>query len=1108
MSKVIIRQSAISDPSNAWAVINHADIYSQYSKVGIGKSPSVSLDVSGDLRVSGSLNPDNLIANDRWSSSNGSIIYNGGNVGIGKSNPASSIDISGSMSVTSNLTMTNSSLRVGGNLDVSNNVTLGLSSMTHTHSGNIATRKVTIPDTQRILVDSPFEISFDGAVNVLKFNSTYTKLYAGGDFTHVTVTSRRLGYSSIYERDYFCEIDCSSGIPTQNTTVSASVTDIAIDSTGNAYIAGSFTTVGDAKLSASYIAKWTPTTSSWSNIGTMNGIGTALAIDSQDRVYIGGNFTTITPLGGSTVSTGVNRIARYNPSLSASSALQSVSSPLTTAGSANHIRAMAIYNNILYVGGSFTSTISTVTYNQIVSYNIGTSTWVHMVRGIPSGTVVEAIKPDPTTGLIYVGGSFTSVNNSSNVAIANTSRIVIWNPTTTTWSGFIGTALNNQVNTIGVDASGRIYIGGNFTDVSGAFRDRIAIRNTATNQWEGVDAEVNSSIYTIAFDNKNNLFMGGTFTTIIYQYITSSQNSLTTLTLGYYSSYNITTRQWSDNLNIESLYSNVNDVAGKMTTGNITSLKGKLLVGKTSSSGYDSSAVSVDICGGIMMTGSILSVNHPYSNTLRVYDTNITDNTWSANMYNSFVYIDLSGRIVGNSYGANQGIFNTAGTVSETIFEISGTDASFVKVYNTTHNTFGITLDGRIYSCGSNDEGNCGIGTATGAESKLQRAFLRDASNSDISDVRFTKIVVSDNYIMKTIYALTTTGDLYACGANNDGQLADGGLQNTSSKTYKYPNLVTFNNQLYRGLVKDAVSVGRYYSPDGDITVYKRHSLCVLDKYGFVWCAGLGRYGQMGRGTTTEDNTTLQKVKINSTTELGDISAVYSFGVSEYSGFFALSNNGSLYMWGLSSSNHVFDGIAGNRDISYATLINSQFSNEPVSRIWTTSHDRYEIFVQTASGLIYGTGYGHALGINTTTNAGWKLIDFFNTTTKYVVQMYTDGGASTGNDRSSFAITRNINTNNYTLWGTGYNESGRLGNGNTTNQRTWIKVNLPSYIVKSIKRILHSTINSTNTTTVILLNSGRLIFAGKQIPLYNDATTVYSNFTSLEFSNTVSTTPN
>lgn len=1098
MSKVIIRTNATSDPSNTWVISNETDIYSRFNKLGIGKTPTVALDVSGNFRATGTVQSDSLIPNDRWFSLDGTKnFYLGGNIGIGKSNPSSAIDVSGSARISAPVV-------IRGDVDICNNVTLDLTGQTsHTHTGNVVAHTVTIPNSQRIRDDLPFDLSFDGDVNIIKFNSSFTRLYVGGVFTHLTITARETGISATYDRKYFCEIDCVTGIPTQNTSTNAEVSALIFDSVDDVYVGGSFTTVGDAELTAARIAKWSPATSTWTNIGALGSACTALAIDNLGRVYIGGNFTSITPAGGSVITSGVNRVARYVPA----TGLESISSPLSTAGSSPFISAMTIYNNILYVGGNFDSTISAVNRDQIVSYNIGGSQWVHMERGFPGSTRVYAITVDPNANLIYVGGTFRNAVNSTGTAVTNTDRIAIWNPTATPfWSGFSGTALNNSIRAISVDPSGRIYVGGDFTQtINSVSRNRIAIRNTNNTAWDGVDASVGaSSIQTIAHDSSNNLLIGGAITVLSERY-----NNIIDLSIGRFAHYNITTREWTSRLLLNTAYEN--DTAGKLSvsTINSTSSSARVAFGKSASSSYTNSSMPVDICGGINILGTVVSINNPYANILRVFDTNTNDsNTSSPNSYTSFVYIDLSGRIVGNTTQGNQGIFNN-GAQPEGLLPIAESGVRFTKVYNTTHNTFGIDISGRIYSCGSNEEAICGLGFASGTETTLQRAFLFDDTATDISNTRFSKMIISDNIRMVTVYALTVSGDLYACGANTNGQLADGGTTNTSSKTNKYPNLVTFNNSRLRGIVRDAVSCGRFYT---ETINYYRTAVAVLDVSGFVWCAGTGVYGQMGNGATGSTYSTLSRVQTSAGVFLQDISSIYSYGTAFYTGFMALSTNGSLYVWGASSDSQLLIGGNTVGDVPYATQINNQFTGEAVSRVWTTQWQHADIFVETASGLIYGTGRGYGLGINTISNAGWKLISHFNTTTKRVVQMFTDGGAGANpidptQGTSTFAITRDVNTDRYTLWGTGYNDTvGRLGIGNTTDQRTWRKVPLPSHIVRSIRRIICNS-NGVNTTTVILLNTGHLLFAGRRIPLHND-TTVYSTFTPLAYSTMLSQEPN
>src|SRR5213594_1670124 len=106
-----------------------------------------------------------------------------------------------------------------------------------------------------------------------------------------------------------------------------------IDDSGNLYIGGDFTAVGD--VIANHIAKWNG--SSWTALGSgMNSNVYALAVSGSD-VYAGGVFTTA---GGSVA----NYIAKWDGS--SWSALGS---------GMNHIvTALAVSGSDLYAGGQFT----------------------------------------------------------------------------------------------------------------------------------------------------------------------------------------------------------------------------------------------------------------------------------------------------------------------------------------------------------------------------------------------------------------------------------------------------------------------------------------------------------------------------------------------------------------------------------------------------------------------------------------------------------------------------------------------------------------------------------------------------------------------------------
>jgi trimeric autotransporter adhesin len=141
-------------------------------------------------------------------------------------------------------------------------------------------------------------------VYTIAYNYSNGLLYAGGDFSQIGgVNARNIAK---WNGTTWSAIDATNNA---NNIVSA----IAIDSGGNIYAGGYFTQIGGNLIN--YIAKWNG--SAWSALGTgvTGGSVNAIAIDSNNNVYAGGNFT------GAGGVTGTSRIAKWNPSTNTWSAL-------------------------------------------------------------------------------------------------------------------------------------------------------------------------------------------------------------------------------------------------------------------------------------------------------------------------------------------------------------------------------------------------------------------------------------------------------------------------------------------------------------------------------------------------------------------------------------------------------------------------------------------------------------------------------------------------------------------------------------------------------------------------------------------------------------------
>jgi hypothetical protein len=159
-----------------------------------------------------------------------------------------------------------------------------------------------------------------------------------------------------------------------NGSVYASV----VDGSGNLYIGGSFTAVGEAQ--ASSIAKWDG--SAWSALGSgMNSQVYALAVSGSD-LYAGGYFTTA---GG----VSANYIAKWNGSAWSALGL----------GMNNSVSALAVSGSDLYAAGGFI-TAGGVSANRIAKWN--GSAWSALGSGMNDYVSALAVSGND----LYAGGGF------------------------------------------------------------------------------------------------------------------------------------------------------------------------------------------------------------------------------------------------------------------------------------------------------------------------------------------------------------------------------------------------------------------------------------------------------------------------------------------------------------------------------------------------------------------------------------------------------------------------------------------------------------------------------------------------------------------------------
>jgi alpha-tubulin suppressor-like RCC1 family protein len=153
-------------------------------------------------------------------------------------------------------------------------------------------------------------------------------------------------------------------------------------------------------------------------------------------------------------------------------------------------------------------------------------------------------------------------------------------------------------------------------------------------------------------------------------------------------------------------------------------------------------------------------------------------------------------------------------------------------------------------------------------------------------------------------------------------------------------------------------------------------------------------------------------------------------GTDGFNRSWALFANGNLYTWGYNNNGQM--GVGNTTAYGYPILSTTNVSN--VYDHPTTSQrypDYNRLIIRKRDGYLYTTGYnGYGqLGVGDTTNrSSWTQITALGTDILNVWNM----GSWLGNTV--------VQKTDYTIWVCGYNGYGQIGNGNTTQQNSFVNV--------------------------------------------------------------------
>lgn len=319
---------------------------------------------------------------------------------------------------------------------------------------------------------------------------------------------------------------------------------------------------------------------------------------------------------------------------------------------------------------------------------------------------------------------------------------------------------------------------------------------------------------------------------------------------------------------------------------------------------------------------------------------------------------------------------------------------------------------------------------------------------------KFTKVDNLPTNIKKVVqqtlsnYVLTTTGELWVCGNNYNGQLGLGNSASTTINVYTkvtncpnniidvitYPEgvyVLTDNYELYGcGLnYTDMLGLGDstsrkvftklpwFTSDYKKITIDGYSSLLFLKNNGELWALGNNDFGQLGVGDRAGRNVLTKISGLNGCPS--DIKDCFS----GYRNSFILTYSGEL--WGTGENR---DGLLGLGDTNYR-LVFTKVNGIPdnIKQLEFIVYDN-AIFL-TEDNKLYGSGAGGfgTVGFGTTENKLFftEIINRPNNIKKIYTGYYT-----------SYLLTEADE-----LYATGYNNFGELGLGHTDKVFSYTKIN-------------------------------------------------------------------
>lgn len=348
-------------------------------------------------------------------------------------------------------------------------------------------------------LDTNFLSGLAGADNTVFAVAPLTsgQVMVGGQFANFNGTARgriaRLNGNGTLDTNFL------SGLAGADNTVRS----VAVQTNGQVLIAGIFTNVnGTARTRMARLNN-----NGTLDIGYQNGLSGAdstvfsVTLQNDGQALISGQFATVNGAARS-------RMARLNGDGSLDAGFVN-----GLAGANNSIDTVAVQSDgKVLIGGTFTN-ISGTGYGRIARLNLDGTLDTNFLSGLAGADATVNSVVVQGDGQILIGGLFNNVNGAAR------SRIARLNTDGTLDTGFLNglAGANGAVQTVAWQTNGQVLIGGDFLNVNGTARARIARLNsdgTLDTGFQNGEAGADLTVFSVAVQDDGQVVLGGNFTNV------------------------------------------------------------------------------------------------------------------------------------------------------------------------------------------------------------------------------------------------------------------------------------------------------------------------------------------------------------------------------------------------------------------------------------------------------------------------------------------------------------------------------------------------------------------------------------------------------------------